>query len=156
MDQASAVLREDHNRLQRLLTEFGQDAGSSSANIYRRRRGADALVAEFSAHLEIEQHCLDPVLRELPADKIGLVEQEAADRDQARQFMQTLLDADPQDARFAAAAADLRARIVRHIARQDGEVFPVLSAVGPERLAELGEQLRQASSHHLMHPNPSS
>jgi hemerythrin-like domain-containing protein len=141
------LLRADHRRLQELLAELGSDSGSSSANVYGRRRAADALVAELRAHLAAEDRCLHPLLGELGSDGRASLERETAGREQAADFMDTLLGADPMENAFAPAAAHLLGHVERHIARQEETLFPLLfQSAGPDELAALGEQLRQAKA----------
>lgn len=147
VDDGLEVLRADHRRLQELLAELGSDSGSSSANVYGRRRAANALVAELRAHLAAEDRCLHPLLGELRSDARASIERETADREKMADFMDTLLGADPMDNTFAPAAAHLLGHVERHIARQEETLFPLLfESAGPDQLAALGEQLRQAKA----------
>lgn len=138
------VLRCGHRRLEALVRDLDGDWGSSSANIYGRRRSADALVAALSAHLDVEARYLHPLLGAVSYDGEAFGELETADRRQTEALMWTLSGADPTDSCFMSAAAHLRGAVVRHITRQERHIFPKLRAVAsPRRLALLHEQLEQ-------------
>ncbi|WP_233515329.1 hemerythrin domain-containing protein [Marinitenerispora sediminis] len=144
-DDALAPIRADNGELAAALTRLGRDRPA-------RPELLDDLAARVVAHLCAAESELDRVLAREAAEP-GILHRRNAARRHIEQLLSRLKAVDPAGRRFAELLRRLTADLRAHLAEEEEIVLPDLrSAVGPERLAELGaafERRRRAEFAHL-------
>jgi hemerythrin-like domain-containing protein len=149
---AVAVLQADHQAVETLFAKF-ENAGARAHKT--KRNLVDKMIAELSVHTAIEQAVLYPAIRreapELEPDVLEALEEHGI----VAWELSELVGLDPEDERFDAKVTVLTENVRHHVEEEERELFPaVRSALGKDRLRELGAELRDARSTAPTRPHP--
>ncbi|MER7708463.1 hemerythrin domain-containing protein [Kitasatospora sp. NPDC097605] len=148
-----AELTADHREVAELFDRFralppGDD---------RRRTIVDEFTIELVRHSVAEEQYLYPAVREHVPGGATLADKEIADHAAVERLLKELEGMDATDSRFGPLAERLVSEVTEHIADEEGTLFPALAeACSPERLEELGEQVRTAKKLGPTRPHPSA
>ncbi|WJK41963.1 alpha/beta hydrolase fold domain-containing protein [Solwaraspora sp. WMMA2056] len=154
------AIRDDHILLDRIFQRL--EAGQGD-----RRILADQVVFRMSMHLVAEEQTLDPVLDEpevaqrmaaggLPAEAVAdLIGRGRDTRQRIKEAAAEIDRSKPGNLDFEEALNHLIADVRRQATEQEGILLPALrAAVGPQRMAQLGEQFSAAKHRAPTHPHP--
>ena len=148
------ILTDEHREIQHMLGML-TDAGIGDARNLTAL--VDEVVIELARHLSATERCLHPALRHDVSDGAALAERQDADNDQVRHWMKAVTGRDPADAEFAPALAELMTAIRAHIADEERDVFPKVSAAcTPEQLRHLGVSAAAVERTAPTRPHPSA
>ncbi|MEW2087418.1 hemerythrin domain-containing protein [Streptomyces sp. NPDC005283] len=139
---AIVLLREDHKAVEKLFKQFEKtddDAGGE------RRKIADEVIEELTVHAWIEEQIFYPAAREAAPDTTDHILESIEEHHAVVWMLSELKRMDPADERFKAKMSVLMENVRHHVEEEEKDWFPdVRKAMGRNRLAELGEQLKAA------------
>lgn len=137
---ALTLLRNDHRRVDRLFAEHKQAAG----NARRQKALFEEIQRELDVHAQIEEQIFyramegglaPPVLREQ-------LEEAQAEHEEVKALLKQLAALAPENAGYAVAFTKLVEGVRRHVAEEEGEMFPTAREfLGVPRLEELGREI---------------
>ena len=149
MADAFTVLRRDHERVERMLTELeeGPNAagGADQAQLIARRRLMQQLVADQSGHEAAEEQCLWPVVRErLPGGDV-LADEAMGQEQGAKRALGQLDQLEAWDQGFEPLLRAFIAATREHVTFEETKVWPGLrQALSSEETDDLGDKLLKA------------
>ncbi|MFE5675337.1 hemerythrin domain-containing protein [Streptomyces erythrochromogenes] len=136
------LLKEDHKTVEKLFKQFekaGEDAYAE------KRKIADQVIDELTAHTWIEEKIFYPAAREAAPDTKDHVLESIEEHHVVLWMLSELKDLDAADERFDAKMSVLMENVRHHVEEEEKEWFPdVRKAMGRNRLTELGEQMQAA------------
>ncbi|MGW3108831.1 hemerythrin domain-containing protein [Streptomyces sp. NPDC001100] len=141
---AIVLLKEDHQTVEKLFKEFEQ-AGDRAHKT--KRKIADKVIEELTVHTWIEEKIFYPAARAAVPTTTDHVLESVEEHHVVLWMLSELAGLDPADERFDAKMTVLMENVRHHVEEEEKEWFPqVRSALGRNRLGELGEQLAAAKS----------
>ena len=159
MSDVFEVLAADHVDVKRMLTalEEGPDraAGASDPVLDARTLVVQWLVIDSSRHEAAEEQYFWPTVRKHIDGGDHLADQAIGQESEAKEVLDKLNKLDARDAEFDELLAEFIPAARKHIAFEEGEVWPQLRAVlTAEESAELGEKVSKAKEHGPTRPHP--
>ncbi|MDX3234145.1 hemerythrin domain-containing protein [Streptomyces sp. ME03-5709C] len=122
-----------------------------------RRNVLDQVTIELVRHAVAEEMYLYPAVRQHVPGGEALADKELREHAEVEQVLKDLEDADIDDARFDDLVGKLVTDVTEHVRDEEQHLFPSLAQVcSPERLLELGEQVRRAKKVAPTRPHPSA
>jgi hemerythrin superfamily protein len=147
------VLVHDHREVEEMFREL--ESGTAEAD--RRRKVADAVIAELVRHSVAEEEYLYPAARKALPDGDRIADHEIAEHAEAERVMKTLESLEPTDAEFGPTVTTLITSIRHHIQEEENDLFPRLrSACTADELRELGRKVEVAKKMAPTRPHPSA
>ena len=135
-EDALAILKADHQEVEKLFVSFGQ-AGDRAYKT--KRRLVDQMIEALSVHAFIEEQVLYPAAQHDVASAGDDVLEALEEHHIVKWELQELLDLDPTDERFTAKVTVLAENVRHHVREEEKELFPLLRSKLPKaRLQELG------------------
>ncbi|MET9954091.1 hemerythrin domain-containing protein [Streptomyces sp. NPDC006339] len=135
------LLREDHKRVEKLFKEF-ERAGDDAYD--RKRKIADEVIRELTAHAWIEERVFYPAAREAAPDTTDHVLESVEEHHAALWMLSELVGFDPRDERFDAKMSVLIENVRHHVEEEEKDWFPdVRKAMGRKQLIALGERMEE-------------
>ncbi|HUR76220.1 MAG TPA: hemerythrin domain-containing protein [Sporichthya sp.] len=136
---AIVLLREDHQDVKRMFTEF-ENAGEKA--YATKQKLADQIIAMLTVHTYLENECVYPRVRELVPE----VEKDILESYEEHHVADVLcmeLDAmSVEDERFAPKMMVLAENVRHHIEEEEGVWFPkVREALGRRDLQDIGQRM---------------
>jgi hemerythrin-like domain-containing protein len=136
---ALTLLTNDHRRVDRLFVEHKQAAG----NARRQKALFEEIQRELDVHAQIEEQvfyrAMDSGLA-LPVRE--QMEEARAEHEEVKALLKVLAGLAPEDAGYPVAFAKLTDAVRRHVAEEEGEMFPpAREFLGVPRLEELGREM---------------
>lgn len=139
---AIVLLKDDHKVVEKLFKEFEQ-AGEKAYKT--KRRIADKIIEELTVHAWIEERIFYPAAREAVPETKDHVLESVEEHHVVLWMLSELAGMDAEDERFDAKMTVLIENVRHHVEEEEQEWFPeVRSALGRNRLTDLGEQLAAA------------
>nr|WP_152887860.1 hemerythrin domain-containing protein [Streptomyces adustus] len=136
------LLKEDHRTVEKLFKQFEKAGENAHAE---KRKIADQVIEEFTAHTWIEEEIFYPAAREAAPDTKDHVLESVEEHHVVLWMLSELKDLDPADERFDAKMTVLIENVRHHFEEEEKEWFPeVRKAMGRNRLTDLGEQMEKA------------
>jgi hypothetical protein len=128
------MLQADHRRVEALFARIQASDGAERAELVQQ------LLMALRVHMTLEEQHVYPLLgREVDAD---LAEEAEVEHQLARDGLAQLAELTPEEPGFDGALAMVVAGIEHHVVEEETEAFPrLVSQLGPDRLAELAQQL---------------
>ncbi|MCC9311808.1 hemerythrin domain-containing protein [Kitasatospora sp. RB6PN24] len=121
----------------------------------RRREVADQFTIELVRHSVAEEQYLYPAVREHVPGGEALADKEVADHAAVEKLLKDLEEVDCGDARFSVLVDRIVSEVEAHVRDEEENLFPALiGACPPEKLDELGEQVRRAKKLAPTRPHP--
>jgi len=131
---AIVMLKEDHRSVEKLFKAFEKDDLSVVPDI------CEAL----TVHAHIEETVFYPAVRGEVADTSDDVGEAVEEHHVVKILVGELEDMSPDDEAYKAKATVLMELVRHHVEEEEDELFPeVRSALGRNRLRELGEQMEE-------------
>ncbi len=133
--KASALLHEDHVRVQEMFKEYRK------ADASRKQELARSICSELKVHTRIEEELFYPSLRDAAGDTAMLDEAEV-EHASAKQLIKEIESMQPDDRLYDAKITVLGEYVNHHIREEEKEIFPQAKKSGIDN-AEMADQLRQ-------------
>jgi hemerythrin-like domain-containing protein len=151
LTDAIQLLTVQHRDAERLWAEL-ETAHRTGAG--RQSELAHDLVALLSMHDAIEAQVLYPAVRRLGEEGRALAEHALDDHHRVRDMLSIADGADVRDEQAFVTLETCLAVVTRHVEAEERELFPWLRRTyGPERILELGDELRLAMDVAPTHPH---
>ncbi|MDB1086601.1 hemerythrin domain-containing protein [Streptomyces sp. ACA25] len=148
-----AELITDHREVEDLFQRIeALPAGDPQRKVY-----AEQATIELVRHSVAEEQHVYPAAREFLPEGDRIADREIEEHATAEQLMKDLEGAGADDPVFDDLIGRLMTEIRAHIEDEEAHLFPQLrAALSPERLEELGEQVRTAKKLAPTRPHPSA
>lgn len=136
------VLKEDHDKVRKLLEELVSTSGEKT-----RERLLGQIANEVEIHAEIEEEIFYPAFRDAAKKKDQKkLYYEAVEEHRAvgEMVLPDLKETDASTMEFGGRAKVLREMVIHHIEEEEEKLFPLVKKLcSKEELQELGEHLQQ-------------
>lgn len=143
---ALALLREDHERVQALFERYERARSGQKESL------AATICRELTVHARIEEEIFYPAVREA-IDDDDLMNEARVEHDSVRELVRQIESASPADDLYDAKVEVLGEYVKHHVKEEQGEMFRQARAAGLDLVA-LGERLK-ARKQELMAGMPS-
>lgn len=149
---AIAFLKSQHRAVEHLFKSFERSGGGAHRT---RRKLVDQMITALSQHASIEEQYFYPAVRQEVDGAESEVLEALEEHHVVKWQLQELEVLDPEDERFAAKVTVMMENVRHHVREEERELFPeVRSALGRNRLLEIGEALRSAGRLAPTRPHP--
>lgn len=136
---AIVLLRQDHQDLKRMFTEFEKAGGNAFA---AKQKLADDIIAMLTTHTYLENECVYPRVRELVPDVEDAILESYEEHHVADVLCMELDAMSSDDERFTPKMMVLMENVRHHIEEEEGEWFPtVREKLGRNELQEIGQRM---------------
>jgi hemerythrin superfamily protein len=136
---AIVLLKEDHQEIRRLFTEF--DKAGENAKVTKGKL-VDRIIEALTVHTYIENECMYPEVRRLLPDLEDDVLESFEEHHVADVLCAELATMNPQDERFDAKTTVLIENVTHHMAEEESDWFPkVREGLGRKQLQEIGARM---------------
>lgn len=143
---ATDFLRQDHEVMGRLIDET-----IASPDGPERQETVKRLVTALDVHLRIEEELFYPMLAALS----GVIPEAHREHAQMRALAAGIDHRQATSPDFLLKLGDLRDAVRRHVAEEEGALFPEAERLGREQLQTVGQQL-EGRRHELMKESPTA
>jgi Hemerythrin HHE cation binding domain len=159
MPDVFEVLRHDHEEVERMLTELESgptaSSGANQDQLALRKKVVETLIIEESRHEAAEEMHFWPVVRERLQGGNRLADQATGQEQEGKEVLAKLDKCDAGDADFEVLLGQFIVAGREHIAFEEGQVWPGLTAALTEAEAnELGTRIEQAKESGPTRPHP--
>jgi hemerythrin-like domain-containing protein len=139
---AVALLKAEHDQVNRLFEEFERATRSRGANASNRKAELAAEICrQLTIHATIEEEIFYPAAGDAVKDE-ALVPEATVEHQSAKELIAKIERMDAEDELFDATVTVLGEYIRHHVKEEQNELFPQAKRAGLD-LASLGEQLRE-------------
>ena len=141
---AIALLKEDHERVRKLLGELEESTGRAEG---KRQKLLSTIEEELKIHTKIEEDVFYPAFFDAArtSDDKELYYEAIEEHHVVDLVMPEVKSTDPSTNEFAAKAKVLKDLVEHHAEEEESEMFPrARKLMNRERLMELGEELARA------------
>jgi hemerythrin superfamily protein len=147
-DDIISLLEQDHQAVRERFSELEAAGVDDRAQLFWE------LMEQLVRHEVAEEAVVYPALRQEPGGD-AIADARVAEESEAEQLLARLEKLDPATEEFKGAVRDLRAAVLDHAAKEEGEVFPLLAASGEDGyLALLGQKFKGEKLAAPSHPHP--
>ncbi|HEX7047734.1 MAG TPA: hemerythrin domain-containing protein [Gammaproteobacteria bacterium] len=136
--KASALLRDDHVRVQDMFKEY------KKADASRKQELARTICSELKVHTRIEEELFYPSFRDA-SNQMDLVNEAEVEHASAKQLIKEIESMQPDDRLYDAKIKVLGEYVNHHIREEEEQMFPQAEKAGIDT-AEMAEQLSQRKS----------
>jgi hemerythrin superfamily protein len=153
---AITILRDDHDKVRKLFTEYERSGDSAPKE---RRRIADQIIEELTVHTYIEEELFYPTVAELGFETKGdtaddLVKEAVVEHAQVKVLLSELETLSPEDEYFDAKVTVVIDDVRHHAEEEENEMFPkVREAMGRNDLQDLGRRMLEAKEKAPLRPS---
>ncbi len=138
-NDAIVLLRQDHQDIKRLFTEFENAGGNAYAT---KQKLADEIIANLTVHTYLENECVYPRVRELVPDVEDDILESYEEHHVADVLCMELAAMSSDDERFVPKMMVLAENVRHHIEEEEGVWFPkVREELGRKTLQEIGQRM---------------
>lgn len=147
------VLVHDHREVEDM---FGKLESGGIGDARNRRAVVEQVTVELVRHSVAEEQYLYPAVRDLLPDGDEIADREIAEHAEAEQLMKDLERTDHGTPHFEELVSQLMRTVRAHIAEEENELFPRLTAVCDRAaLLDLGDKVVAAKKTAPTRPHPS-
>jgi len=150
------ILTHDHREVEQMFAELDRLHGAADEQSQSRRKDlAEQVTIELVRHSVAEEVALYPKVKE----KVSEAEAERAKREhaEAEETMKRLEKLSPSDSGFEAELTTLMTEVRKHVAEEEGEMFPHLRVIfSQEELVDIGKQVEAVKKLAPTRPHPSA
>lgn len=134
--QATAMLMDDHRKVQKLLKQFEktEDHGEQESL-------ATGICNELSVHADLEEQVFYPAARDA-LEEADLIDEAEVEHRVARDLIERIRQSNPQDGEYCALVTVLGEYVNHHIEEEEKELFPQVKKSGLD-LEALAEDMQQ-------------
>lgn len=138
-DDALAVLKRDHERVQAMFEQYEALGERARAG---KRKLANEICRELSLHAELEEALFYPALRGAGRDYHEMVDEALVEHAAAKDLIGQIEAMDAGEELFDARVKVLGEQVAHHVEEEEGELFPKARHAKLD-LMEIGRQLAQ-------------
>jgi hemerythrin superfamily protein len=151
---AVSLLKGDHQKVEGLFKRYEKTGPRALAT---RRKIADQIIAELSAHAAIEEQYLYPAVCEMVPSQDSSARESIEEHHIVKWVLSELDGRDPADERFDPKMTVVIELVRHHVAEEEHDLFPaVKKALSRQELQDLGDHLKRAKKLAPRHPHPRS
>jgi len=148
---AIVILKQDHQRIRKLFTEFEQSSPGAHAT---RGKLVDRIIQELTVHTYLENEVMYPEVRRLVPELEEDVLESYEEHHVADVLCVELMALEPTDEHFQAKTTVLIENVTHHIEEEEQDWFPaVRKALGRKELTEIGERMEGLRAKAPRHPS---
>jgi hemerythrin-like domain-containing protein len=136
---AIALLTADHRQVSAMFKQFEELGERAKAS---KKKLADQICAALRVHTQIEEEIFYPAVREASKDLEDLVDEAVVEHASAKDLIEQLEAADPEDDLYDAKVKVLGEQVEHHVEEEEKEMFPKVRKLALD-LAALGQQMAQ-------------
>ena len=133
---AISLLMKDHKNVKAL---FAQYEGLSDRSFATKKKLADQICHELTAHTQVEEEIFYPAVRR-PIHDGDLMDEAEVEHASAKELIAQILAMDPSEDLYDAKVTVLSEQIEHHVKEEEGDMFPKVRKTGVD-LDALGEQM---------------
>jgi hemerythrin-like domain-containing protein len=136
---AIALLTADHRQVSEMFKQFeglGERAKAS------KKKLADQICTALRVHTQIEEEIFYPAVREASKDLEDMVDEAVVEHASAKDLIDQLEAADPEDELYDAKVKVLGEQIEHHVGEEEQEMFPKVRKLSLD-LAALGQEMAE-------------
>lgn len=137
---AMELLRQDHERVRQLFTEFESLQREQSPDRQRITQVVQTISAELNMHAQLEEEIFYPAVEQATGDT-QFVQHAREDHRQVRELVLTLTTMQADDPGLATTITALASAVDEHVREEEENLFP--HATGRLDSRRVGEQLAQ-------------
>jgi hemerythrin superfamily protein len=134
---------------------WGQANAAKSTGDDSARDLGQRVITLLSQHDAIETQLLYPALRDVSVRGDQLADHSLEEHQHVRELLKAA-DGNLDDADGWSSLAEALRAVQRHVAEEEGDIFPMLRMTGQEELHDLGDALQAAMKLAPTHPHPST
>jgi hemerythrin superfamily protein len=137
-----AIIKEDHEKVEALFREYEELGDSAYAT---KRKIADQVIMELTAHAEMEETICYPAFKEaFTKEDDKMVDEAYVEHEGAKMLLAKLEGLDAEDPEFDASMKVLMEQIRHHVEEEEGELLPAVEEEVPEEeLAAMGDAMME-------------
>ena len=136
---AIVLLRQDHQDLKKMFSEFEKAGGNAFAT---KQKLADNIIAMLTTHTYLENECMYPRVRELVPEVEDDILESYEEHHVADVLCMELHAMSADDERFTPKMMVLMENVRHHIEEEEDEWFPtVREKLGRKELQEIGQRM---------------
>jgi hemerythrin superfamily protein len=159
MPNVFEVLANDHEQVQRMLTEFEATptavSGATGNELALRKKMAEELIIEESRHEAVEEMYFWPAVRERVPGGDQFADKAVGQEQEAKEVLTKLDKLDADNPEFEPLLRQFIKAAREHILFEETQVWPALrSALTEPEAVELGDKLTQAKKTAPTRPHP--
>jgi hemerythrin superfamily protein len=145
---AITILRDDHDKVRKLFTQFEREHEEASAT--QKRRLVDQIIEELTVHAYIEEELFYPTVQGLDPPRKGeapeeLVKEALEEHAQVKTLLAELETMNPEAEFFDAKVTVVIDDVRHHAEEEEQEMFPkVRESMGRNDLQDLGQRMLEA------------
>lgn len=137
---AIELLRQDHQRVRQLFSEFESLQRDQSSDRQRLTQVVQTISAELTTHAQLEEEIFYPAVEQATGDK-QFVQHAREDHQQVRDLVQALTTMQADDPELASTVTALASAVNEHVREEEENLFP--HATGRLDAQKVGAQLAE-------------
>jgi hemerythrin superfamily protein len=134
---AIALLTADHRQVSAMFKQFEELGERAKAS---KKKLADQICTALRLHTQIEEEIFYPAVREASKDLEDLVDEAVVEHASAKDLIEQLEAADPEDDLYDAKVKVLGEQVEHHVGEEEKEMFPKVRKLSLD-LVELGQEM---------------
>jgi hemerythrin-like domain-containing protein len=134
---AIALLTAEHRQVSAMFKQFEELGERAKAS---KKKLADQICAALRVHTQIEEEIFYPAVREASKDLEDVVDEAVVEHASAKDLIEQLEAADPEDDLYDAKVKVLGEQVEHHVGEEEKEMFPKVRKLSLD-LVELGQEM---------------
>jgi acetyl esterase len=132
-EDVTQLIARDHREVEALFDQLEKNEGD-------RRRLADKVIGELTAHTAAEEQVVYPAIRDMVPGGGRIADQAVAEHKAMKQDLAKLEQGQPGEQDFENALTALMDHVRDHVPEEENELLPALrSVIGEDKMRELGK-----------------
>jgi hemerythrin-like domain-containing protein len=136
-DDAIAMLKEDHRRVQDLFQEY-----AAATDPRTKRELAEEACTELETHAQLEEQIFYPAVNEDSEEGPELVQEALQEHQQVKDLIAALREMGPDHHEFDAKFRELMQNVEHHVEEEESQMFPLAEQDLAEDLDELKDEMQ--------------
>jgi hemerythrin-like domain-containing protein len=136
---AIALLTAEHRQVSAMFKQFEELGERAKAS---KKKLADQICAALRVHTQIEEEIFYPAVREASKDLEDVVDEAVVEHASAKDLIEQLEAADPEDDLYDAKVKVLGEQVEHHVGEEEKEMFPKVRKLSLD-LVELGQEMAE-------------
>jgi hemerythrin-like domain-containing protein len=134
---AIALLTAEHRQVSAMFKQFEELGERAKAS---KKKLADQICAALRVHTQIEEEIFYPAVREASKDLEDVVDEAVVEHASAKDLIEQLEAADPEDDLYDAKVKVLGEQVEHHVGEEEKEMFPKVRKLSLD-LVDLGQEM---------------
>jgi hemerythrin-like domain-containing protein len=133
------LLTAEHRQVSAMFKQFEELGERAKAS---KKKLADQICAALRVHTQIEEEIFYPAVREASKDLEDVVDEAVVEHASAKDLIEQLEAADPEDDLYDAKVKVLGEQVEHHVGEEEKEMFPKVRKLSLD-LVELGQEMAE-------------